>query len=845
LSQLERYTAEGQKVLMRAREEAATLRHRIIEPEHLALSILKVGDPLIGSLFARLQADIARLEETLAYVVGRGNKAILSRPTFGQAARAVLLRAGEIAEQMSQPLIGIEHLLLGVLSDKNGIATGVMENFGVTFEAAQSELETLFNGQGQTALSTFYYRRYSETPTLNQVSRDLSLAALAGKLDPLIGREAELERTMQILARRSKNNPVLIGPAGAGKTAIAEGLALRIIEGRVPEHLQRCRVVTLDVGLLTAGTRFRGDFEERLKQIMQEIVKTKDLLIVIDELHALVGTGVAEGSIDAANLFKPMLARGEFRCIGATTLDDYRKTMEAEPALERRFQPVLINETTPEETLAIVRGLRERYADFHHVAISDDALVAAVQMSSRYVQGRQQPDKAIDLMDEAAARLRVRFSSMSDEVHHLRAELYAMQREKDGAIQRGDFTAAARLRRDERQVLQSLAEAEDAWLATREQERPVVDKQAIAAVVSMWTGIPVEQITGEEAARLLALEDELHQRVIGQHEAVEAVAKAIRRARTGIRDGHRPIGSFLFVGPTGVGKTELARALAVALFGDENALLKLDMSEFMEQHTASRLLGTPPGYVGYDQAGQLIEAVRRRPYSIVLFDEIEKAHPAIFDLLLQILEDGCLTGAQGHSASFRHTIIILTSNVGTAQLRQGQMTFAPLRRSESQVAAPASLRAQILPALNEVFRPELLNRFDEIIVFHPLSHAHLREIVDLLVAHTRQRIAEQAITLHVSEAARWLLVEQGYDPVYGARPLRRAVQRLLDDLLAESLLRGDMRAGDSVTVDAVDGQLRLEISREVSEPSEEPEQIKNRSRQIKNRSRMIAARHIP
>jgi ATP-dependent Clp protease ATP-binding subunit ClpC len=814
LSQLERYTAEGQKALMNAREEAATLRHRIIEPEHLALGILKVRDPVIESLFARLQADATRLEETLAFVVGRGNKAILSRPTFGQAARAVLQRAGEIAGRMSAPLVGIEHLLLGVLGDKHGIATGVLENFGITFEAAQEEIESLINSQDQSSLSNHYYRRYGETPTLNLVSRDLSLAALAGKLDPIVGREAELERTMQILTRRSKNNPILIGPAGVGKTAIAEGLAIRIIEGRVPEHLQRCRVVTLDVGLLTVGTRFRGDFEERLKQIMQEIAKAKELLVVIDELHALVGTGVAEGSVDAANLFKPMLARGEFRCIGATTLDDYRKTIEADPALERRFQLVMVNETTPEETLAVLRGLRDRYADFHQVTISDDALIAAVQMSSRYVQGRYQPDKALDLVDEAAARICVHRSGMSNEVHHLRAMLYTMQREKEEAILRGDFTVAAHQRSEERQVRRSLVDVEDTWLAQRQQERPVVDQQAIAAVVSMWTGIPVEQIAGEEATRLLALEEHLHLRVIGQDEAVRAVAKAIRRARTGIRDSHRPIGSFLFVGPTGVGKTELARALAHTLFGDENALLKLDMSEFMEQHTASRLLGTPPGYVGYDQGGQLIEAVRRRPYSIILFDEIEKAHPGIFDLLLQMLNDGCLTDAQGRTASFQHTVIILTSNVGTAQLRQSQMSFVPARhRKETrQASAHAHLRAQILPALNDVFRPELLNRFDEIVVFHALEHEHLREIVDLMIAQTRQRIAEQSIALSVTEPARRLLVEQGYDPTYGARPLRRAIQRLLDDMLAESLLRSEIKAGDSVTVEVVDGGLEPTIT---------------------------------
>lgn len=814
MAQLERYTAEGKKALIFAREEAISLRHRVIEPEHLMLAILRVKDSVIESLFSRLQIDAERLEETLTFVVGRGNKAILSKPTFGQAAHAALLRAGDISERRGQALISIEHLLLGVLSEKYSVATGIFENFGITFEVAQQEFEALSRNPGDTSQFSYYNRCFSETPTLNLVSRDLSLAALAGKLDPMIGRETELERTMQILARRSKNNPVLIGPSGVGKTAIAEGLAIRIIEGRVPEHLLHCRVVTLDIGLLTVGTRFRGDFEERLKQIMQEILKAKELIVVIDELHALVGSGVAEGSIDAANLFKPMLARGEFRCIGATTLDDYRKTIEADAALERRFQPVMVNETTPEETLEVLRGLRDRYGDFHQVAISDDALIAAVQMSSRYVQGRYQPDKAIDLIDEAAARICVHRSGMSDEVHQLRASLHTLQREKEEAIMRGDFSAAARQLIEERQLRQSLATVEDAWFEKRQQERPIVDRWAIAAVVSMWTGIPVERIAGDEAERLLALEENLHRRVIGQDEAVQAVAKAIRRARTGIRDNRRPIGSFLFVGPTGVGKTELARALAETLFGDENALIKLDMSEFMERHSASRLLGTPPGYVGYDQGGQLIEAVRRRPYSIILFDEIEKAHPAIFDLLLQVLNDGCLTDAQGRSASFQHTIIILTSNVGTGQLRQSQMSFVPVRRNkrEQQASANAHLRAQILPAVNELFRPELLNRFDDIVVFHPLESEHLREVVNIMVARTEQRTADLCITLHVSEAARLLLAEQGYDPIYGARPLRRAVQRLLDDMLAESLLRGEIKAGDTVTVDAVDGSLEAKVA---------------------------------
>ncbi len=814
MSQLEYYTAEGQRALVLAREEAVSLRHRLIDPEHLVLGILKVKDPTIESIFAQLHVDASRLAEALAFVVGRGNKAIISRPTMSQATRSALQRAADFAARLDKAKVGIEHLLLGVLGDEDGVAVGILENFGLSRHKVEQEIQVhLGSGDDQAALKTYFYRRLGETPTLNLVSRDLTIMALTGKLDPLVGREAELERAMQILARCTKNNPALIGPAGVGKTAIAEGLAMRIVEGRVPENLSNCRVVSLDVGLLTVGTRFRGDFEERLKLIMQEILKSKEIILVIDELHALVGTGVAEGSIDAGNLFKPMLARGEFRCIGATTLDDYRKTIEADPALSRRFQPIMVNETTQEQTLEVLRGLRSHYADYHHVEISDDALIAAVRMSSRFMQDRFQPDKALDLLDEAAARVRVSRSSATSDVLLLRDALSSLEREKDEAIQRGDFMSAASQRPAERRLRNELADAEDAWQSQREQNRPIVDRQAIADVVSMWTGIPVEQIDGEEAERLLQLEARLHQRVIGQHEAVQAVAKAVRRARAGIRDGQRPSGSFLFVGPTGVGKTELARALAATLFGDENALLKMDMSEFMEQHTVSRLIGSPPGYVGYDQSGQLIEAVRRRPYSIVLFDEIEKAHPAIFDLLLQILNDGCLTDAQGHTVSFRHAIVILTSNIGTAQLKPRPMSFAPASQNlkGQQAATLAHLRAQILPAVAETFRPELLNRFDEVVVFHPLEHEHLRVIVDLMVAQTQQRIMEQSIELRVTPASRDLLVEQGYDPTYGARPLRRAVQRLLDDMLAESLLRGEIKPGDTVSVDVMEGRLIVKV----------------------------------
>lgn len=822
MSQVGRYTEEARQALLASREEALHLRHRVIGPEHMVLGILKVGDPIIECVLQRRKVNVARLRESLEFVVGRGNRAIISQSTFGQPARDALERAGQLAALMEQEQVGAEHLLLGVLGDENSIVAGVLESFGLTLAVARKEIEALMSLGREHALFTAQYQaRYNQTPTLNQVSRDLTTAALTGKIDPMIGREAELERVMQILSRRSKNNPVLIGPAGVGKTAIAEGLAVRIIEGRVPENLQQRRVVSLDVGLLTVGTRFRGDFEERLKLIMKEILNSPGIIIVIDELHALVGTGVAEGSIDAANLFKPMLARGEFQCIGATTFDDYRKTVETDPALERRFQPVMVNETTPEQTLEVLRGLRPHYEEYHHVTITDDALLAASQMSTRYIQDRFQPDKALDLIDEAAARVRSSRATAPDEVRRLRGNLACAQRDSDTAIQRRDFPQALQYRHEVKRLSQALAEAEDAWQAQQQQERPLVDQQVIAEVVSARTGIPAARIVAAEAQRLLTLEEELHRRIIGQHEAVQAVARAVRRARTDLRDNRRPIGSFLFVGPTGVGKTEVARALAEALFGDEDAMIKLDMSEFMESHHAARLTGSPPGYVGFDQAGQLTEAVRRRPYSVVLFDEIEKAHPKIYDLLLQILDDGCLTDAQGRSVSFKNTIVILTSNAGTAQLKTNEMSFVPAtkNRKEREDSVASRMQAQILPALKELFRPELLNRIDEVVVFHMLEPEHLRDIVDLMIERTRQRIAEQTITLHVSNAARSLLVKHGYDPVYGARPLRRTVQRMLDDLLAESLLRGDFQPGDTVEVDVAGDRLVAHVVVEVSASS--------------------------
>ncbi len=823
MSRTNRYTKEARQVLTYAREEALRLRHRMVSSEHILLGLLRLNDPLIEGTFIALHTSTQRIFQAVEFVAGHGNKALLGEPLLNASARTILQRADEESIIAKAELTTPEHILLGLLGEKSSMAVGVLESFGISLDGVRNQLPIIKKlGPGQTHISTDYQARYDLTPTLNQLSRDLTIAALTGTLDPMIGRENELERTMQILSRRTKNNPVLIGPAGVGKTAIAEGLALRIVAGQVPENLRASRVVALDVGLLTVGTKFRGDFEERLKHIMQEILASPGIIVVVDELHALVGTGVAEGSIDAANLFKPMLARGEFRCIGATTLDEYRKTIEADPALERRFQPVQVGETSAQETLEIVRGLRPHYADFHHVTISDEALIAAVQLSSRYIQTRFQPDKAIDLIDEAASRLCVQRSIPPEHIRTLRDAIIVTQQAKEYAITQRDFVVASQQRHREIQLRHSLQQAEQEWQTQHQQSSPTVYEQDIARIVAMSTGVPVMHVATEEAARLLKLEEELHQRVIGQEEAVEAVAKAVRRSRADMRNGHRPIGSFLFVGPTGVGKTELARGLAAAIFGDEKALIKLDMSEFMESHHVSRLIGAPPGYIGYDRPGQLTEAVHRRPYSVVLFDELEKAHPKVFDLLLQVLEDGRLTDSHGHSVDFSNTIIIITSNIGSAQLARSTHLFFHSGHKQSHQEQQASryqdMQAQIQLAIKEAFKPELLNRIDETILFHELEAEHLRQIVTIMIEHTRQRLAEQSITLHVSDAAQQLLVKHGYQREYGARPLRRTVQRMLEDRLAEAILQGQLAPQNTVVVDAANDALVLQVTTEQSVP---------------------------
>jgi ATP-dependent Clp protease ATP-binding subunit ClpC len=805
MDRFDKFTDRARKVLTLAQDEAQRFNHNYIGTEHLLLGLVREGEGVAARVLENMNVELSKVRTAVEFIIGRGDRPVVGEVGLTPRAKRVIELAIDEARRLGHNYIGTEHLLLGLVREGEGIAAGVLESLGVNLDKVRHQVIHVLS-QSTSATPTQETKRPSKTPTLDQLGINLTEAARSGKLDPVIGREKEIERVIQILSRRTKNNPALIGEPGVGKTAIAEGLAHRIVSGDVPETLADKRVLTLDIGSLVAGTKYRGEFEERLKKIIEELRSSSDSVLFIDELHTLVGAGAAEGAIDAANILKPPLSRGELQCIGATTLDEYRKYIEKDAALERRFQPVMVEEPTVDEAVAILFGIRSRYEEHHHVKISDEAVHAAVDLSVRYVADRALPDKAIDLMDEAGSRVRLRKSSAPPSIKEAQRELEEVTRQKDEAIAAQDYEAAARLRDEEAKGKEKIEELKTAWHEEVAKDVPVVTDEEIAQVVSMWTGIPVIRISAEESERLLHMEEALHKRVIGQQEAIDIVSKAVRRARAGLKDPKRPIGSFIFMGPTGVGKTYLARALAEFMFGSEDAMIKIDMSEFMERHNVSRLVGAPPGYVGYDEGGQLTEAVRRKSYSVVVLDEIEKAHPEVFNILLQILEDGHLTDAKGRRVDFRNTIIIMTSNVG-AQLLQKDSRIGFRAEGEAGSAGEATadyerMKGKVLGELKNVFRPEFLNRIDATVVFRELTREEIRQIVDLLLARVKEQLAGQQMELVVTDAAKDAIIVKGYDLAFGARPLRREIQQQIEDPLAERMLQAAFEPGDTIVVDA-------------------------------------------
>ncbi|HHX88026.1 MAG TPA: ATP-dependent Clp protease ATP-binding subunit [Firmicutes bacterium] len=793
-----RFTERAQQVLVLAQEEAKRLSHNFIGTEHLLLGLVREGSGVAARALQNMEVDLNKVRQEVERIIPKGDKFMASGISYTPRAKRVVELAIEEGQNLGHNYIGTEHILLGLLREGEGIAAQVLTNLGIDLKRARKEVIQLLGGAEASGRSSADGKPGTQTPTLDTFGRDLTKLSREGKLDPVIGREKEIERVIQILSRRTKNNPCLIGEPGVGKTAIAEGLAQLIVEGNVPEILRGKRVVTIELSAIVAGTKYRGEFEERLRKLMMELRQAGDVIIFIDELHTVIGAGAAEGAIDASNILKPALSRGELQCVGATTLDEYRKHIEKDPALERRFQPIVVGEPTKEESLAILKGLRDRYEAHHKVKITDSALEAAVNLSDRYITDRFLPDKAIDLIDEAASRVRIRNYTAPPDLKEMEEKLEVLRSEKEAAVRNQEFEKAAKLRDDEHKYKEELDELKKEWeqkIGTSDQS--MVTEEDVSYIVASWTGIPVKRLVEEESERLLKLEEILHRRVIGQDEAVEAVARAIRRARAGLKDPKRPVGSFIFLGPTGVGKTELARALAEALFGDERAIIKLDMSEYMEKHTTARLIGAPPGYVGYEEGGQLTEKVRRKPYSVVLFDEMEKAHPDVFNILLQILEDGRLTDGKGRTVDFRNTIIILTSNVGATFLRKQTLGFGAADEESSY----EKMKERILDQLKRTFRPEFLNRLDETIVFHALSEQHITEIVDIMIAELNRRVDDYNLQVEVSEQAQQKLVQEGFDPVYGARPLRRVIQKRLEDGLSEGMLQRKISPGDKVLVD--------------------------------------------
>jgi ATP-dependent Clp protease ATP-binding subunit ClpC len=802
----ERFTEKAIKVIMLAQEEARRLGHNFVGTEQILLGLIGEGTGVAAKVLKSMGVNLKDARIEVEKIIGRGSGFVAVEIPFTPRAKRVLELSLEEARQLGHNYIGTEHLLLGLIREGEGVAARVLENLGVDLSKVRTQVIRMLGETAEVSAGGGSSGR-TKTPTLDEFGSNLTQLAQDGKLDPVVGREKEIERVIQILGRRTKNNPVLIGEPGVGKTAIAEGLAQRISNSDIPDILQEKRVVTLDIGLLVAGTKYRGEFEERLKKIMEEIRTAGNVILVIDEVHTLIGAGAAEGAIDAANILKPALARGELQCIGATTLDEYRKHIERDAALERRFQPVMVGEPSVEETIEILIGLRQRYEEHHKLKIDDEALVAAARLSDRYISDRFLPDKAIDLIDEAGSRVRLINSQLPPAAKELDKELRQTLKDKDDAVRKQDFDKAAELRDKEidlKQQIRALSQTKKAEAPTEDAPEIRVTEEDIAYIVSSWTGVPVLKITESESVKLMQMEETLHSRVIGQDEAVKAISRAIRRARVGLKSPNRPIASFIFSGPTGVGKTELTKALAAYFFGSEDAMIRLDMSEYMERHTVSKLIGSPPGYVGYNEGGQLTEAVRRRPYTVVLFDEIEKAHPDVFNLLLQVLEDGRLTDSKGRTVDFKNTLLIMTSNVGSKVIEKGGGGLGFDFAASQEDALYTRIRSLVNEELKQYFRPEFLNRLDEIIVFRQLTKPEVKEIADLMLNEFFKRMLDKNIVLTVTERFKDLLVQEGYNPSYGARPLRRAIMRLLEDSLAEEILTGKVREGASVQVDVDD-----------------------------------------
>ncbi len=817
-SRFEKFSERARRVLSLAQEEAQRFNHNYIGTEHILLGLVRETEGVAARVLSSLAVDLSKVRSAVEFIIGRGEKPAQGEIGLTPRAKKVVELAVDEARRMNHTYIGTEHLLIGLLREGEGVAAGVLESLGVTLDKVRAETHRILSSsQGSSSQSS---RSSTRTPTLDNLGTDLTQLARADKLDPVIGREQEIQRVVQILSRRTKNNPVLAGEPGVGKTAIVEGLAQRIATGEVPETLQGKRLVTLDMGALVAGTKYRGEFEERLKKVIEEVKGAGNCVLFIDEVHTIVGAGAAEGAVDASNILKPSLARGELQCIGATTLDDYRKYVERDPALERRLQPVRVEEPTNDETVDILKGVRSRYEDHHNVDITDEALNSAATLAARFISDRFLPDKAIDLIDEAGSRVRLRGSVTPAPVKDAMQVLEQVRREKDEAIASQQYEAAAELRDRELRQTEDLDNLEKDWQEGK--ERPVVTEDDIAEVVSMWTGIPVTRLASEETERLLRMEQELHKRIIGQDEAIVSIAKSVRRARAGLKDPRRPIGVFLFLGPTGVGKTELVRALAEFMFGDDDAMIRLDMSEFQERHTVARLIGAPPGYVGYDEGGQLTEGVRRKNYCAVLLDEIEKAHPEVFNILLQIFDAGTLTDARGRRVDFRNSILVMTSNLGSDLIKRETTLGFSVKTDEAQTrdSSYTRMKDKVMDEVKRFFRPEFLNRIDATVVFHQLDESEILAIVDLMIDMVRKELAEKKVELELTDAARSWLGEKGFDPVLGARPLRRLIQNAVEDALSDEVLSGRLDTGDVALIDVEEDEIVIRNKNKVEPESE-------------------------